>query len=144
MEMTAFYWFVLGILLLVFELATPGFVTMFFGMAALTVALVAWVFPLGQTASWLMFAVLSVSYILLLRKFLKRVFIGDKDAPERLEDSFVGKYARVTEAIAPGEPGRVDFSGCTWEAESDQAIGAGERVRICEKNNLTLIVQKEI
>ncbi len=143
MEMTALYWFIFGILLLVFELATPGFVAMFFGMAALTVALVAWIFPLGQITGWLLFAALSVSYILLLRKFLKRVFIGDKDEPDRLEDSFVGKYARVTEAIAPGNPGRVDFSGCTWEAESDHALTVGERVRICAKKNLTLSVQRE-
>ena len=144
MEMTALYWFIFGILLLVFELATPGFVAMFFGMAALTVALISWIFSPGQIFCWLLFAALSVIYLLLLRKFLKRVFIGDKDEPDRLEDSFVGKYAKVIEAIAPGNPGRVDFSGCTWEAEADDAIALGERVRICAKKNLTLSVQKDI
>jgi len=142
MVMTPLYWFIFGILLLVFELATPGFVTMFFGMAALTVALLAWILPLGQVVSWLLFAALSVAYILLLRKYLKRVFIGDKDAPERLEDAFVGKYANVIQAIGPGKPGRVDFMGCGWQAESEDEIAAGERVKICAKNNLTLIVCK--
>lgn len=141
--MTPAYWFIFGILLLVFELATPGFVTMFFGMAALTVALLAWVLPLGQVVCWLLFAALSVIYILLLRKFLKRIFIGDKNSPERLEDGFVGKYASVTEAIAPGKPGRVDFTGCGWQAESEDVLAAGERVRICAKNNLTLIVSRQ-
>ena len=142
--MTALYWFIFGILLLVFELATPGFVAMFFGMAALTVALISWMFPLGQIYAWLLFAALSVLYILILRKFLKKIFLGDLDAPDRLEDSFVGKHAEVTEAIAPDQPGKVEFSGCAWEAESESEIAVGERVKICAKKNLTLSVQREI
>ena len=143
MEMTALYWFIFGILLLVFELATPGFVAMFFGMAALTVALISWIFPLGQIYAWLLFAALSVLYIIILRKLLKKIFLGDVDAPDRLEDSFLGKYAEVTEAITPDSPGKVEFSGCAWEAESDSEIAIGTRVKICTKNNLTLSVQIE-
>jgi len=142
MQMSPVYWLIFGILLLVFELATPGFVAMFFGMAALTVALITWLIPLGQIVPWLLFAALSVIYILLLRKVLKNIFLGDKDSMDRLEDSFIGKYANVTVAIAPGRPGKVDFSGCSWEAESESDIEVGERVKICAKNNLTLTVQK--
>lgn len=142
MIMTPLYWLILGIVLLFVELATPGFVVMFFGMAALTVALLAWLLPLGQLAPWIIFAVLSVVYILLLRKLLKRVFLGDKNAPDRLEDTFIGKHADVVEAVSPGRPGKVDFSGCLWEAESKDAIDVGDRVRIVAKDSLTLTVEK--
>ena len=72
MQMLPLYWLILGIALLFVELLTPGFVAMFFGMAAITVALLDWLLPLGQIAPWIIFAVLSVVYILLLRKLLKR------------------------------------------------------------------------
>ena len=143
MEMTPLYWLILGIVLLFVELATPGFVAMFFGMAAVTVALLDWLLPLGQVIPWLLFAVLSVIYILLLRNLLKKVFLGDKNAPDRLEDTFVGKHAKVVEPVAPGKPGKVEFSGCLWEAEADNDIAAGERVKIVSKDSLTLCVCKD-
>jgi hypothetical protein len=142
MQMTPMYWLLFGIVLLFVELATPGFVVMFFGMAAITVALLDWLLPLGQIVPWLLFAVLSVVYILLLRKLLKKIFLGDKDAPDRLSDTFIGKYAKVVEPIAPGKPGKVEFSGCAWEAESNSDLAVGERVRIVSKNSLTLNVEK--
>ncbi len=142
MEMTPIFWLILGVVLLFVELATPGFIVMFFGLAALTVALITWLLPVGQSVAWLLFALLSVGYILALRKLLKKIFLGDKNAPDRLEDSFIGGYAGVTVAIAPDRPGKVEFSGCEWKAESAEEIAAGERVRIVGKKNLTLIVGK--
>jgi inner membrane protein len=140
MEMTPVLWLILGVVLLFVELATPGFIVMFFGLAALTIALITWLLPVGQTMAWLFFALLSVAYILGLRNLLKKILMGDRNAPDRLEDSFIGSYAAVTEAIAPGRPGKVEFSGCQWKAESEAEIGAGERVRIVGKKNLTLTV----
>ncbi|MDA3925813.1 MAG: NfeD family protein [Kiritimatiellae bacterium] len=142
--MTALYWLILGLVLLFVEVATPGFVSMFFGMAALTVALITWVIPLGQIFPWLLFAILSVAYIILFRKLLKHAFMGDKSTPDRLEDSFVGKYATVTKAMTAGKPGKVEFSGCDWEAECDTEVAVNDRVKIIGKNNLTLIVAKDI
>ncbi len=142
MEMTPLYWLILGIVLLFVELATPGFIAMFFGMAAITVALLDWLLPLGQIIPWLIFATLSVVYILLLRKFLKNVFLGDKNAPDRLEDTFIGQYAIVAEPINPDKQGKVEFSGCLWEVESKDRIDVGERVKIVAKDSLTLTVEK--
>ena len=142
MEMTPLFWLILGIVLLFVELATPGFIVMFFGMAAITVALLDWLLPLGQIMPWLIFAVLSVVYILLLRKLLKKVFLGDKDAPDRLDDTFIGQYAIVAESINPGKQGKVEFSGCLWEAESKDKIDVGERVKIVAKDSLTFSVEK--
>ncbi|MFO7937161.1 MAG: NfeD family protein [Kiritimatiellia bacterium] len=142
MEMTPLYWLILGIALMFVELATPGFVVMFFGMSAMTVALLDWLLPLGTILPWLIFTVLSVVYILLLRKLLKKVFLGDKNIPDRLEDAFIGKFADVAEHISPGRPGKVEFSGCLWEAESQDDIKPGERAKIVAKNNLTLTVEK--
>ena len=40
MQMTAMYWLYAGVALILFEIMTPGLVSLFFGLAALTVALI--------------------------------------------------------------------------------------------------------
>ncbi len=141
MQMTPAYWLVLGVGLLILEVMTPGLISLFFGMAALTVALMAWLLPLSQTLQWLSFSILSVAYILLLRKTLKQVFNGDKEVSEQLNDGFTGRLAVVVDPIAPNRPGRVEFNGSTWTAEAAAEIGKGQSVRICGKKNLTLNVE---
>lgn len=141
MHMTALYWVYLGIALIILEVMTPGLVSLFFGLSALTVALLAWLLPLSQGLQWLCFSFFSIVYILLLRNTLKRVFKGKKEVSESLDDEFTGKVATVVEKIAPNKPGRVEFCGCTWTAEAGGDVPAGAQVRILGKKNLTLTVQ---
>lgn len=142
MDMTALHWLVGGIFLILLEVMTPGLVSLFFGMAALTMALVVWLIPsMGQILQWLGFSVLSVGYIILLRKSLKKVFNGDREFSEQPRDEFKGKLAIVTEAVAPNRPGRVEYNGTTWTAESAGPLAVGASVRIMGKKNLTLQVE---
>jgi len=141
MQMTPVYWLILGVGLLILEVMTPGLISLFFGMAALTVALIAWVFPFSQTLQWLFFSVFSVAYILLLRKTLKKVFNGDKEVSDRVNDEFTGRLAVVVDVIAPTKPGRVEFNGSTWTAEADAELQRDQAVRILSKKNLTLKVE---
>lgn len=141
-HMTSLYWLYLGVALIVLEVMTPGLVSLFFGLSALTVALLAWLLPaMGQGWQWLAFSLFSILYILLLRKSLKKVFSGDKEVSESLNDEFTGKLATVVEKIAPNKPGRVEFCGSTWTAEAGAEVAAGASVRILGKKNLTLKVE---
>ena len=47
----------------------------------------------------------------------------------------------VVEAVAPNKPGRVEFCGTTWKAESAATLPVGASVRIAGKKNLTLKVE---
>lgn len=142
MHMTALLWLYVGVALIILEVMTPGLVSLFFGLSALTVSLLAWLVPaMGQGWQWLAFSVFSVLYILLLRKSLKKVFSGDREVSDSLNDEFTGKLAVVVEKIAPTRPGRVEFGGSTWTAEADAELPAGASVRIVRKKNLTLKVQ---
>lgn len=141
MQMTPIYWLVLGVGLLILEVMTPGLISLFFGMSALTVALIAWLFHISESLQWLLFCVLSVAYILLLRKTLKKVFNGDKEVSDRVNDEFTGRLAVVLEPVAPNRPGRVEVNGCTWMAEADAPLAKGQSVRILMKKNLTLKVE---
>ena len=142
MQMTPVYWLYLGVALILFEVMTPGLVSIFFGLAALTVALGVWlVSGISQGWQWIAFSVFSILYIFLLRKSLKRVFSGDREVSDSPSDEYIGKLAVVTVAVAPNKPGRVELGGTTWTAEADCDLAAGASVRIVSKKNLTFKIE---
>lgn len=141
MQMTPVYWVYLGVALILFEVMTPGLVSIFFGLSALTVALAVWLWPFGQGAQWLLFSFFSVLYIVLLRKSLKKIFNGIREVSDNPGDEYTGKLAVVTEPIAPNRPGRVELGGTAWTAEADCELAAGTSVRILGKKNLTFKVE---
>jgi membrane protein implicated in regulation of membrane protease activity len=141
--MTAVFWLYAGIALIVLEVMTPGLVSIFFGLAALVLALITWLVPgIPQLAQWLMFSVFSILFIALLRKTLKKTFSGTSEVTEDLFDAFSGKRAMVVEVISPSKPGRVEFNGSNWTAEAEEVLDVGMLVRIKSKKNLTLYVEK--
>jgi membrane protein implicated in regulation of membrane protease activity len=88
------------------ELMAPGFVVFFFGLSACTVGICR--FALGEafTPVWQIsaFSVFSVLYIVILRRLIKSVFVGEKSVGgERLSDGgLAGRLGRVTEQIREG------------------------------------------
>ena len=140
--MSAINWAFLGVGLLLLEAITPGFVWLFFGLAALVVALLTWCMSIPVWVQWLLFSVFSVVSLVLLRKALRKIFVGGENTSDDIDDEFVGKRAKVVEAVGPNRPGRVEFKGCSWAAESDEDIPAGATARICSKENITLFVKR--
>ena len=146
--MTALTWFYTGIALILLELLTPGFVLMFFGIAALLVALMSWVLTDNFIAAteWWFFSAFSIASILLLRKFVKNVFVGDSDKGVEDGDIFKGQKVVVTADIHPPMPGKVELNGTSWNAEADSAeagsIEKGAAVEIVRRHNLTLVVKR--
>ena len=89
-------WMYVGAFLMLAELISPGFVVFFFGLAAATVSLLKWIFPSlplwGQLAA---FSILSILYLLVLRKYIKSVFMGEKDESLSINNEYVGRVGRV-------------------------------------------------
>lgn len=135
-------WFVVGLILLVIEFATPGIIIIFFGVGAWIVALVCLFFDISLNVQLLIFIVSSVVLLATLRKRLKQIF--QLQAPpgdsEEIKE-FVGQRAIVSREIKPKLKGKVEFRGSYWDAEADQPIGVGEPVEIVDKKNITLIVK---
>ncbi len=137
-------WLYAGAFLMFLELLVPGLVVFFFGLAAATVGL-AW-FAIGdaftQTAQLAAFSVLSILYIVLLRRVLKNLFSGrTADANRVMEDEYVGRLAKVTAAIQPPHMGRIELGDAEWSATSDQPLDVGTDVKIVAQQNLTLKVE---
>lgn len=137
-------WIYAGLGLALLELVVPGFVLCFFGLAAATVGVLrlACGAAFGATAQMAAFSILSVLYIILLRRYLKKVFVGEKGgAAQGLSDEYVGRTGTVTEAIVPPKTGRVLLGDAEWTATADAPILAGTDVTVIAQRNLTMAVR---
>lgn len=136
-------WIYAGCALMLLELVAPGFVLCFFGLAAATVGVLRFAFGDAFSPTWQLavFSLGSVLYIVLLRRWLKSVFVGDKvDRNASMSGACVGRTGSVTTAIAPGVPGRVMIGDAEWDAESAVPLAVGTAVRVVSQVNLTLSV----
>ncbi len=140
-------WFLVGLVLLILEFIIPGLVIGFFGAGAWIVAIVCLLsaYVAGSiNAQLIIFIIASVLSLLLLRKWLKGVFIGHTKSQQDLTEDmkeFIGERAVVKEKITQKAGGKVELHGTNWEAISDEEIAEGTVVEIIAKENLTLKVK---
>ena len=143
-QMEWWLWMAAGLVLLLVELMTPGgFVVMFFGLGALTVGLVARLDLAGPAwFHWLLFATLSLGYLLVFRGRLQRHMLSSSRAEM---DSLVGTIAITQERLLPGAVGRVEARGSAWSARNMTAkpIEPGQRCRVLRVEGLMLSIQPE-
>jgi membrane protein implicated in regulation of membrane protease activity len=145
MELLWWHWLVLGLLLVLAELATPGgFFFMFFGSAAIIVGALSGFGLAGPIwMQLLMFSVLSVLLLVFFRSRLLKSLQHDPQAPE--VDSLVGEIGRLEGAIAPGQIGRIEVRGAAWSARNatSSEIPRGMRCRVVRVDGLMLDVEPE-
>jgi membrane protein implicated in regulation of membrane protease activity len=140
------FWFLLGLVLMLAELVTPGFVIVFFGIGAWITALCMWI---GIANSFdvqlLVFLSGSILSLVLFRKQGKKYFQGrvsGKLTDTQSMDDVRGERAMVIEDIQPNtSQGKVEFHGTSWDAEAEVVIKKGTTVEIVERMNLLLKVK---
>jgi len=139
------HWLVLGLILIVAELAASGgFYIIFFGIAAVIVGVLAMFGVAGQEAmQLLLFSGLSVGSLLLFRGRLLRWLQVEPQAPP--VDQLVGEVGTASEDLAPGMVGRVELRGTTWSARNIAGIPLirGVRFRVVRVEGLLLFVEPE-
>ncbi|MBQ8111786.1 MAG: NfeD family protein [Kiritimatiellae bacterium] len=138
----AWIWLYVGAFLMLAELASPGFVIFFFGLGAATVAGAKWLIP-GLSLSWqlALFSILSIFYLVVLRKWVKNVFMGDTAETQKIASEYVGRVGKVVEAIRPEVPGRIMLGDAEWSASSAVEIAPDSMVKVVAQDNLTLVVE---
>ena len=145
MTTCAWLWLYLGTFLMLMELLTPGFVIFFFGLAAASVGLCRFVFGEAFGEAWQLaaFSGFAVFYLLVLRRYVRRVFCGDRSKTAGdLADDFAGRVGKVTEAVRSPQPGRALVGDAEWTVVSDRPIEAGAVVRVISRSNLTLKIEE--
>ncbi len=140
----AWLWIYAGLLLILLELVVPGFILCFFGLSAISVGALRFVFGGAFDASWQLaaFSVFAILYIALLRRYLKRTFLGGKiDAKIDFDNESIGRVGKVVEAINPPRTGRVAIGDSEWTADAVSPIAVGSDVKVVAQQNLTMTVE---
>jgi membrane protein implicated in regulation of membrane protease activity len=139
--MTWWAWVLLGIALLVVEVATPGgLFALFFGAGAIVVAPLA-ALGVPEVGQWLAFTGLSIALLLGLRR---RLTVALNRGPAQAAE-LVGEQGVVLAEVAPGGEGRVELRGVPWTARTAGTItlAPGRRCRVERVENLTLWLRAE-
>lgn len=134
-------WFLVGLGLILLELVVPGLVLVFFGIGAWITALACLLFGVDVNTQLIIFLISSIGTLALLRKALKKRYMDRKSPDGDLEDEYIGQEAVAITAFGIGEVGKVMFKGTNWEATSQQAVTAGQRLRITGYKSIRLFVE---
>lgn len=139
----AWIWLYMGAFLMLAEIVSPGFVIFFFGLGAATVAAAKWLVP-SLSLAWqlALFSVFSILYLVLLRRYMKRLFMGDSEGAAGLPNEYAGRIGKVVAAIRPEVPGRILLGDAEWAAVAAERIEPGAEVRVVAQDNLTMRVER--
>lgn len=134
------YWWVLAVVLLILEMFSPAAFFMWIGFAAGATGVFAWLMPvLTTTQQTLIFAVLSVAFLVIGKIWFKKKPIeSDHPTLNRRGEDLIGQVFTVEQAIADGS-GRVRVGDSSWKAVgADVKKGAQVRVVSVDSNILSV------
>ncbi|WP_392562798.1 NfeD family protein [Orbus sturtevantii] len=131
-----------GILLIIELLGTAGY-SLWSGISAFIVGLIAWIIPLSWPVLWVLFAIFTLATAYIWWLWLKK-HDGDKaekgtlNQPQR---ELIGIRTVVVEPIKNGY-GRVKIKDGTWSATCNEDLHIGQRVEVIAVDGLILKVIK--
>ena len=131
-------WFLVGLPFFIAEMAVPGFILFFFGVGAWIVSLATAIFPdMSLNKQIVLFSISSLGSLLLLRNYLKSIFLGvqneGNDSYDPLSDG--DNLAVVSKAIKSGGYGEIKFKGTFYKAKSDEDIKVDQDVKVVKKGD---------
>jgi membrane protein implicated in regulation of membrane protease activity len=134
-------WILIGVLLILSEFALPGVIAVFFGMAALLVGLLLFLkVPLDLPGQIFLFGVLGVALLLVARRRFTPWLKGRSETGGVGSEVLpVGTRATAQADFVQGL-GVVILNGVRWNAESQDAIRAGDPVWLTGRRGLILRV----
>jgi membrane protein implicated in regulation of membrane protease activity len=144
MQILWWHWVVLGIVLMLLELAVPAIFLIWFGLGALIVGTLLAVFSSApfalQVLAWTAFSLLFIW--LWFKVFKPNIY---KSRAGMARGSLIGEIGLVTRDIRPYEKGQIRFQKPilgdeVWESVADEEIRVGERVRVLEVEGNTVRV----
>jgi len=139
------FWLVLGILLVVAETFTLGFVLLWFGLGALA-ASAAGLFGIGFLGQFLIFATVSVALTALSRTIFAKYFgQNDEDAVKMGVDALPGQIGMVSLGSSGSmNEAAVKVYGSTWTAypiDEDTKLVEGEKVEVVSVRGSSIYVR---
>ena len=139
-------WIVLGVVLIIAEIFTFGFVLFWFGIGALAASIIAWLGG-GFGLQFLAFAVVSVVLTAMSRTIFAKYFLhGDEDGVKTGVDSLPGQVGTVINPSKGAlDEGAVKVFGSTWRAfpvEGETPLLEGEKVKVVSVKGASIYVER--
>jgi inner membrane protein len=141
------HWLVFGMLLMIAEIFIASFFIFWFGLGALVVAAVLWIYPaLGLSGQLLLWALSSALFAFLWFRYI-RPRMTDHTKAGIAREAIVGESGQVVKVPAGTSRGVVRFAtpmlgSEEWPFLCEQAVAAGDRVFVKDVSGNTLIVEK--
>lgn len=141
-------WAMLGIILVIAEVFTPGFVLLWFGVGALVAAFASLVGLDSLSLQFLIFAVVSIALTAASRTIFVNYFSREKSGNEIKMgvDALPGKIGTVVSSSAGAlNEGAVKVYGSTWTAypsEGEEPLEAGDRVTVERVQGASIYVRR--
>lgn len=138
-------WIVLGVILIIAEIFTFGFVLLCFGIGALAAALGS-ALGFGFTLQFLIFAIVSIALTAMSRTIFAKYFLpDDEDSIKMGMDALPGQIGTVTIGSRGAlQEGAVKVYGSTWTAfpiDSETTLTEGEKVEVVRVQGSSIYVQ---
>lgn len=135
-------WALLGFVLLIVEMLMPATFFMWFGLAALAVALVNLAVDLPFLADVILFAVMAFVLVAIYRRGKVERHVEDSDRPllNRRTEQLIGEVHTLAEPLENGR-GRLQIGDAYWRITGPD-LPAGQRVRIIGVRDLVLEVRE--
>ena len=147
-NLTWIMWTVLGVILIIAEVFTPGFVLLWFGIGALAAAFTSLVGLDSLTLQFLIFAVVSVALTAASRTIFVNYFSREKTVGDLKTgvDALPGKIGTVVSSSKGSlHEGAVKVYGSTWTAypaEGEDPLEAGDRVAVERVQGASIYVRR--
>jgi membrane protein implicated in regulation of membrane protease activity len=141
-------WTVLGVILIIAEIFTPGFVLLWFGVGALAAAFAGLLGVTSLTIQFLIFITVSVSLTAASRTIFVNYFSREKTGTELKTgvDSLPGQIGTVVSSSRGAlNEGAVKVYGSTWTAypaEGEEPLEAGDRVAVERVQGSSIYVRR--
>jgi membrane protein implicated in regulation of membrane protease activity len=139
-------WIVLGVILIIAEIFTLGFVLLGFGIGALAAALAGFL-GAGLVGQFLIFALVSIVLTVFSRKIFGGYYLnGNDDLIKTGSDSLPGQIGTVTSPSRGAlQSAEVKVFGSTWTAfpeEGETPLAEGEKVEVVRLKGASIYVRK--
>jgi membrane protein implicated in regulation of membrane protease activity len=145
-QMAWILWLALGVVLIIAEIFTLGFVLFWFGLGALAAAIVGFL-GLGVGWQFMTFAIVSIALTAMSRTIFARYLPhGEGNTMKSGIDSLPGKIGTVTAASSGAlNEGAVKVFGSIWTAypiEGEAILSEGEKVEVVEVKGSSIYVKR--
>lgn len=148
MDISWILWTVLGVVLIIAEVFTTGFVLLWFGVGALAAAFAGMVGISSLPAQFLVFAVVSVALTALSRTIFSD-YLTKREPSREIKtgvDALPGKIGTVVSSSRGAlNEGAVKVYGSTWTAypaEGEDPLEAGDRVAVDRVQGASIFVRR--